>query len=193
MSKSFKVICAFLCITVMIICTSCGVKAGAEKLGAEVIKTGDFPDGSVSNFIPESGSGPRPSYRWMLMQNEPGKGRFEAAGAVCKVIPDNPGNDPSQVTLAYSPCPVSFGRAYRVSFDVRADSKRSILVRVGRTGGDRLSYSGLKSFDVSADWQTISFVFKSLATDDMAGLEFQCADEKSPLYFRKVSLKPVLE
>ncbi|MGA2140873.1 MAG: carbohydrate binding domain-containing protein [Brevinematales bacterium] len=182
-----KSVNALLCALFIIIYASCGVKAGVERLGADIIKTGDFPDGSVADF--PSGTGPQ----WALLQKAPGEGHFETAGGVCKVVPDKPGSDPSLLTLAYSPCPVGFGKAYRVSFEVRADSKRSILVRVGRTGGDRLSYSGLKSFDVAPDWQAISFVFKSLATDDMSRFEFQCANEKPPLYFRKVSLRPVLE
>jgi hypothetical protein len=192
MSKSYRHAYSFVFFLAVISASaSCGVRAGVEKLGGEIIKAGNFPDGSVIDYASEAGQ--RPDSQWTLMQKDPGKGKFETAGAVCKVIPDNPGSDPSLVTLAYYPCPVIFGRAYRVSFDVKADSKRSILVRIKRIGGDSLAYSGLRSFDAGTDWQTISFLFKSLATDGFARFELECAGEKPALYFRKVSLRPVLE
>ncbi len=198
MEKVMKLGTAVLCFAVMLAFVSCGgAKGAAEKLGDEIVKTGMFPDGSVTNYgiynafsqqVKDDLTG-----KWGLLQALPGKGHFEVTGGVCKVIIDSPGSATYMVQLCYFPCPIKFGKPFKVSFDAKADSPRKIEMKVGRIAGDWLAYSGNKTYDLTTDWQTFSFVFKSLGTDDSARFEFECANDKPSMYFRNVSMKPVLE
>ena len=177
-----------LCSAFLAIFFSCSEVKPAEKLGGEMIKTGSFPEGSVTD-----GSENNIVDKWLFLKTDPARARYVITNGVCVIILDSPGLKISEVRLAYIPCSLKFGTPYRVSFDAMADSPRYLFFRIGRIGGKGLSYSGLRSIAVTSYWQTISFVFRSISSDDSAMLEFDCAKEKPAIYFRNISMKPILE
>jgi hypothetical protein len=169
------------------------VKVSNLKPDKELIPAGNFPDGSITNYgtygaftqtLKSDLAG-----NWALMEVVPGMTRFVNKGGVCKIFLDSPGNIEWQVQLAYFPCFMKSGNTYRVSFDVRADSPRKVGVQVSRIGNGWLTYSGLKYFEATPEWRTISFVFKSPETDYYSRFEFECGVDRPSLYFRNVSLK----
>ena len=177
-----------LCSAFLAIFFSCSEVKPAEKLGGEMIKTGSFPEGSVTDRSENNIAD-----KWLFLKTDPARARYVITNGVCVIILDSPGIKISEVQLAYIPCSLKFGIPYRVSFDAMADSPRYLFFRIGRIGGKGLSYSGLRSFELTSYWQTISFVFRSISSDDSAMLEFDCAKEKPTIYFSNVSMKPILE
>ncbi len=201
MEKVMKLGIAAICLVALMSFVSCGgagvKKDSGEKLGDEMVKDSNFPDNSLGDYsvynalsqtIKEEIGG-----KWKLLQNMPAKGHFEVKDGVCKIVIESPGNDNWQVQLTQMPVVLKFGKKYKMAFDVKADKPRKFQFKVGKIGGDWLAYSGQKAFDATVDWQTIAFVFKSLGTDDVARVEFECSNDPNALYFKNVSLKQVLE
>ncbi len=198
MEKILKFGSVILCVAFMAALVSCGGGAKENvKLGDEEVKAGNFPDGCITNypvFNSYSQAVKDELYgKWALLQTVPGKGHFELSGGVCKIVMEGAGTDNWQVQLIYIPADVKFGKPYQMSFDCKADAERKLYFKVGKEGGDWLAYSGMKNFDITTDWKTYSFVFKSIGKDDAARVEFECGLSKANLYFRNVSLRPVLE
>lgn len=194
MSKSLAAI--FSAVIISLFCIS--IKGYCEKLGNEKIVIGNFPYGSVIDY--------KSSYNylnqkvkddlagnWGLCQVIPAKAHFENKDDVCKIVLDSPGNIDWQVQLTYFPCNLKAGKSYKVSFDVMADETRKLGFKIGKISGDWFAYSGLRSFDVTTNWQTMSFVFKSPESDYYSRWEFECGAEKPSLYFRNISLKSLQE
>jgi hypothetical protein len=188
---------------------SCGsfVKEPAEKLGDSMIQNGDFLGNIVTNCsdydaLPQKVKDDL-SYRWALLTVNQTKSSVEIESNVCRVIPEKTNGITAAIKLTYFPCRLKFAEAYKVSFDVKTDKiktndlsyeyHKTILFKVGRIGGDFLAYSGYREYSVNPVWQTISFVFRSTGTDDFARLEFDCASDSTPVYFRDITLKQVLK
>lgn len=188
---------------------SCGgfVKEPAEKLGDSIIEYGNFLGNNVTNCNAYDTLSQKVrdglSYKWALLTVNQTKSSAEIESNICKVIPEKTNGIIAGVMLTYFPCRLKFAEAYKVSFDVKTDKiktndlsydyHKTILFKVGRIGGDFLAYSGYREYSVNPIWQTISFVFRSTGTDDFARLEFDCASDSTPVYFRKVTLKPLLK
>jgi hypothetical protein len=187
-----------ICLALLTAFASCGgVKNLNLKPGAELLPAGNFQDACITNygaynFITQTVKDDLAG-NWALLEVLPAKTHFENKGGVCKIFLDSPGNIDWQAQLTYFPCRLISGNTYMVSFDVKADSPRKLGFKVSRIGNDWLAYSGLKSFEVTADWKTISFVFKSPETDCYSRLEFECGSDRPSLYFRNISLKAMEE
>ncbi len=197
MSKSLVLKTAIFSAGIIAFLSFVGVKGYCEKLGNEMISIGSFPEDSVTNYAAYNDLTQQVKDDlagiWGFLQVMPAKAHFESKGGVCKVVLDTPGDIDWQVQLTYFPCNLKAGKSYKVSFDVKADAARKLGFKIGKISGDWFPYSGLKSFDVTTNWQTVSFVFKSPATDDFSRWEFECAADKPSFYFRNISLKTVQE
>jgi len=202
MQKLMKLGLVAIMATALLAVVSCAGGAGVkkdtgEKLGPEMVKDGNFPDGCIKNYsiynalsaaIEKEVGG-----KWTFQQAMPAKGSFEIKDGVFKLLVESPGNDNWQIQLVQFPMPLKFGKKYKMSFDAKADKPRKIVFKVGKIGGDWLAYSGLKVFDITTEWQTISFVFKSIGADDKARVEFNISQDPNSVYLRNVSLREVLE
>jgi hypothetical protein len=198
--KILKSVESWFCLLAVLAFASCTeTKAPVEKLGDEEIKAGTFPDGCVTNYAVYSAYTGTVKEdlqeKWALLNSLPARSHFDLSGNVCKIIIDKPGegNNVSLIQLVYFPVSVESGKPYRVSFDAKAGHPRFFRFKIGREGDKWLAYSGIKEFTATTNWQTFSFIFKAMVTDDAARAEFECAIDTNSLYFRNVSMKPVLK
>ncbi len=158
----------------------------SEKPGAirivpnNLVGAGNFPDGSVS------ASG-KPG-KWRLFLDNSTKGHVEISSGACKVVIEKPAYIPWYVQLIYGPVGLSSGNSYTLTFDVRSDAPRRFFVIIDKNESGYKVFMERKRFDSTAEWQTITLDFKSAGSDNRAQLEFDCANDKSAIYFRNVSL-----
>ncbi|MEJ5284550.1 MAG: carbohydrate binding domain-containing protein [Brevinematales bacterium] len=200
--KRLAIIISSLLVLALVSCGGEGsgksaVKGSGPKLGEEMIKDGNFPDGSVKNYSVYNGLTDaikaEVSGKWTFHVTMPANGTAEVKDGVFTVKVTAPGNDNWQLQLVQFPVPMKFGKKYFFQFDAKAEQPRAIAVKVGRIGGDWLAYSGMMRFDLTTEWQTFTKEFKAVGGDDFARLEFLLSGHPAGVSIRNVSIKPILE
>ncbi len=199
--KRFLLVVSSLLILALVSCGGSGkadVKAGAgPKLGEEMIKDGNFPDGSVKNYSVYNGLTDaikaEVGGKWTFHVTMPANGTGEVKNGEFILKVQSPGNDNWQLQLVQFPVPMKFGKKYFFSFEAKADKPRAIAVKVGRIGGDWLAYSGMMRFDLTTEWQKFTKEFKSVGGDEFARLEFLLSGDPNGVAIRNVSIKPILD
>ena len=170
---------------------------GGPKLGEEMVKNGNFPDGSVMKYSVYNGLTDaikaEVGGKWTFHVTMPANGSFEVKDNTFIMKVAAPGNDNWQLQLVQFPIPLKFGKKYLLSFEAKAEKPRKIFVKVGKIGGDWLAYSGLRTYDLTTEWQKFETEFKSIGGDDFARLEFNLSGDPNGVSLRNVSLKPILE
>ncbi len=156
-------------------------KPGAVRIVPNnLIAAGNFPDGSYT--------GSETPGNWSFAQDRPAKGYINISSGICTVVTEKTSGNPWNVQLYYFPVKMKFGAIYTLTFDVKSDGERKLFVTIVRNGGDFKAYFTRKHFDSTTEWQTITYDFKSMGTDDNSKFEFDCANDKPTLYLRNVSL-----
>lgn len=206
MEKLVRISLVAACLVAALSIVSCGggssssaVKsdsaAAGPSLGPEMIKDGNFPDGSItehsvinalSDAIKTEVAG-----KWNIMYNIAGKGKVSFAAGVARVEIANGGTENWHIQLVQTPIKMSFGKKYRLSFDAKGDKPRNIMVKIGKIGGDWLAYSGLQFFDITDKMANYTVDFKSMGADDWARMEFELGASPVSVELANVSLKQI--
>ncbi|MEJ5283500.1 MAG: carbohydrate binding domain-containing protein [Brevinematia bacterium] len=128
---------------------------------------------------------------WQVLTGESdftGEATNVVENGVFKIIITNPGKEVYSVQLIQVPTPIKFGKKYTVKFDAKADAPRTIMSKITKVGDDWAAYSGERVFDITTEFKTYSYSFKSQATDPVARFEFNFGKDKTTTYIANVSI-----
>ncbi len=126
---------------------------------------------------------------WNLMTGNGGVASVERVADETKVEISNGGSQNYSVQLL-DYFPLAQGRYYKLTFDAKADSDRSITAQFG-AGAEKgwNKYSESFGAKLSTDWETYSYEFQMTAdTYEAARLELNLGQSDVATYFRNVTL-----
>lgn len=101
----------------------------------------------------------------------------------------NGGIKNDSIVLSQDHLNIEKGKSYRISFSARSDKNRSIKVDVAGTGTNGISYSQVKTLDLTTSMKTYTHVFEMKSdTDAKAQLRFMLGGDTGTVYIDNVSL-----
>ncbi|WP_405116117.1 carbohydrate binding domain-containing protein [Paenibacillus sp. FSL K6-1217] len=133
----------------------------------------------------------QPEY-WELIENEGGSGTASVIddqdkGKAVKVAVEKPGTQNYSIQLAQKPLLLERGKAYKVTFDAKADAARPLMSKLTEFGGGWTAYSGERTFQLTPDWQPYEYSFTmAKASDNNARFEFNLGLNNIAAYFANV-------
>ncbi|MEK5463854.1 carbohydrate binding domain-containing protein [Paenibacillus sp. FSL R7-0210] len=133
----------------------------------------------------------QPEY-WELIENEGGSGTASVIddqdkGKAVKVAVHEAGKQNYSIQLAQKPLLLERGKAYKVTFDAKADAARPLMSKLTEFGGGWTAYSGERNFQLTPDWQPYEYSFTmAKASDNNARFEFNLGLNNISAYFANV-------
>ncbi len=199
-----KFIVVVLLFGLAVSCTKAEVKSekpassSGSTSGVSILKNGTFNGLSVVKHYPNYSAVTKELVKdveangyWQVLTGEAdfvGEATNSVENGVFKIIITKPGKEIYSVQLIQVPTPIKFGKIYTVKFDAKADANRSIMSKITKVGGDWEAYSKERFFNITTEWQTYSYTFKSTATDPVARFEFNFGKDKTTTYIANVSI-----
>lgn len=147
------------------------------------IYNGDFTGTVSAQGLPEY---------WELLENEGGAAAASVIedtdkGKVVKVAVGNKGTKNYSIQLTQKPLLAEKGKAYKVTFDAKADAIRPVMSKLTEFGGGWTPYSGERNFQLTPDWQSFEYSFTmAQATDNNVRFEFNLGLNDITAYFANV-------
>ncbi|KUP23801.1 carbohydrate binding domain-containing protein [Paenibacillus sp. DMB5] len=146
------------------------------------IYNGDF-NGNAAQGLPEF---------WQLITNAGGAGTTAVIddkdkGKAVKVSLEEAGTQNYSVQLTQMPLILEKGKAYKVTFDAKADAVRPVMSKLTEYGGGWTAYSKERNFQLTPDWQSFEYSFNmTQATDNNVRFEFNLGLNNTTAYFANV-------
>lgn len=134
---------------------------------------------------------------WEFLENENGSGTIRIVddavkGKAAKMTIQEAGTQLYSLQLTQKPLFIEKNKKYRVSFDAKADTHRSIMSKVTQFEGSWTAYSGEKTFNLTTDWTAYDYEFDMrYETDNNARFEFNAGKNNSTLYFTNVRIEEI--
>ncbi|WP_375103743.1 carbohydrate binding domain-containing protein [Paenibacillus sp. RS8] len=147
------------------------------------IYNGDFTGAIVDQRQPEY---------WELIENAGGGGTTSVIedtdkGKAVKVAIREAGTQNYSIQLTQKPLLLEKGKAYKVTFDAKADAARPMMSKLTEFGGGWTAYSGERNFQLTPDWQSYEYSFTmTKASDNNARFEFNLGLNNIAAYFANV-------
>ncbi|WP_379161023.1 carbohydrate binding domain-containing protein [Paenibacillus sp. sgz5001063] len=155
------------------------------------IYNGDFTGSAAADGLPEY---------WELIENAGGAGTASVIddtdkGKAVKVAVQEAGTKNYSIQLTQMPLMLEKGKAYKVTFDAKADAVRPLMSKLTEFGGGWTAYSQERNFQLTPDWQSFEYTFNmDQATDNNVRFEFNLGLNDIAAYFanvRVVETKPL--
>ncbi|MCX7821648.1 MAG: carbohydrate binding domain-containing protein [Brevinematales bacterium] len=191
-----KILILFLIGVVNFACTSREVKK--EQSSVNILKNGNFSGLKVVKHYPNYSTVKQDLIKdveangyWQVLTGETdfvGEATNVVEDGVFKIIITKPGKEVYSVQLIQLPTPIKFGKTYTVKFDAKADKNRTIMSKITKVGDDWVAYSGERFFNITTEFKTYSYSFKSQATDSNARFEFNFGKDNTTTYIANVSI-----
>ncbi|WP_238162682.1 carbohydrate binding domain-containing protein [Cohnella sp. AR92] len=163
---------------------SAGVEPQREPLpDGNQIYNGDYTGGTGTGGAPTD---------WEFLLNAGGDGSVSVVndavkGKAAKVAITSAGVQNYSIQLTQRPLYLEKGKAYKVTFDAKADEPRPLMSKVTEFGGGWTAYSKERNFSLTEDWQTYEYTFNmNSASDNNARFEFNLGLGTAAAYFANV-------
>ncbi|WP_171720913.1 carbohydrate binding domain-containing protein [Paenibacillus phytohabitans] len=149
------------------------------------IYNGDFNGTVNSSGLPEN---------WDFILNTGGQGEASVVndpdkGAVAKVAVTQPGTQNYALQLTQMPLLLENGKAYKVTFDAKADAARPFMTKLTEFGGGWTAYSKERTFQLTEEWQTYEYTFNmGNSSDNNVRFEFNLGLDTTAAYFTNVKV-----
>ncbi len=147
------------------------------------IYNGDFKGATAADGLPQY---------WELIKNAGGAGTASVIedkdkGKAVKVAIQQAGTQNYSVQLTQMPLILEKGKAYKVTFDAKADAVRPVMSKLTEFGGGWTAYSKERNFQLTPDWQSFEYTFNmAQATDNNVRFEFNLGLNDITAYFANV-------
>jgi hypothetical protein len=178
-----KTVLITLIVFAAVLCSYKPVKA------QNLLTDGDFT--STTSIIP-IGAPPLPLNTWCSWVNNATVTSFTPAitAGVCSFHFVNSSNISWEVQLNQFGFPLSWGRHYRLTFDVKAGAPRNFSVYIGEEGGlwTNLNTTGYLQ-QATASWQTKVIEFDAWEVFALHKLSFEMGAENIPMFFDNIKLE----
>ena len=144
---------------------------------------GQFAGGAAADGVPSD---------WQFLLNANGAGNVQVVddpdkGKAAKVTVDQAGDQLYSLQLTQMPFFLEQGKAYKVTFDAKADAPRSIMSKLTEFQGGWTAYSGEVTKQLTTEWQPYEYVFNmTKASDNNARFEFNLGQDATAAYFTNV-------
>jgi hypothetical protein len=145
---------------------------------ANMLQNGDFSSGTMG---------------WILTSNSGGKAAFSVKRGELHISITSGGDYTYSILLNQSGLKIVKGVSYAVSFNARSESgNRNLYVKVGLVGEPWTLYSDFKTYVLTKQKTSYSFMFTMLEpTDTNAYLEFQLGQSDIDVYLDDIVLKQI--
>ncbi|WP_372631260.1 carbohydrate binding domain-containing protein [Cohnella sp.] len=134
--------------------------------------------------------------QWQLVLNAGGAGSVSVVddpekGKAAKVSIASTGSQLYSLQLTQMPVYLQKGKAYKVTFDAKADAPRTIMSKVTEFQGGWKAYSKERTFDLTDEWQTLTYSFNmDFKSDNNTRFEFNLGQTSTvAAYFTNVRIK----
>ncbi|WP_052092262.1 carbohydrate binding domain-containing protein [Paenibacillus sp. FSL H7-0357] len=147
------------------------------------IYNGDFKGDIAADGLPKY---------WELIENAGGAATSSVIedkdkGKVVKVAVKDGGTKNYSIQLTQKPLLVEKGKAYKITFDAKADVTRPVMSKLTEFGGGWTAYSKERNFQLTPDWQSFEYTFNMVqATDNNVRFEFNLGLNDIAAYFANV-------
>lgn len=147
------------------------------------IYNGDFTGTAAADGLPKY---------WDLIENAGGAGTTSVIddkdkGKAVKVAVQEAGTKNYSIQLTQMPLMLEKGKAYKVTFDAKADAARPLMSKLTEFGGGWTAYSKEQNFQLTPDWQSFEYTFNmDQATDNNVRFEFNLGLNDIAAYFANV-------
>lgn len=128
---------------------------------------------------------------WDLVEKETGHATMSYRNGELYVQIINGGSNPSSIQARNLGKKVEYDLAYRISFEARAISSRSINVHVAQRQAPSMIYAE-QDFNLTTEMKTYNFSFAMLNTVDDAAIVFNLGSSDSDVYINNVELTIIL-
>ncbi|OPH46570.1 hypothetical protein BC351_13815 [Paenibacillus ferrarius] len=132
-------------------------------------------------------------HKWQFLKNVNGDGNVSIVqdpvkGNAAKVTVTNAGDQLYSIQLTQMPLMLEQGKAYKVTYDAKADAPRSIMSKVSQYQGSWTPYSGEVTGQLTDQWQTYEYSFNMKSkTDNNTRFEFNLGKTSTAnVYFTNV-------
>lgn len=132
-----------------------------------------------------------PEY-WELIENAGGAGAASVIddtdkGKAVKITVGQAGTQNYSIQLTQKPLMLEKGKAYKVTFDAKADAARPLMSKLTEFGGGWTAYSKERNFQLTPEWQSFEYTFNmAQATDNNVRFEFNLGLNNTAAYFANV-------
>lgn len=147
------------------------------------IYNGDFTEGAATNGVPKE---------WEFITNASGAGSVSVVedqdkSQVAKVAISDGGTQNYSIQLTQMPLLLEKNKAYKVTFEAKADQDRPIMSKLTQFGGGWTAYSEERNFQLTNQWQSYEYTFNmKQTTDNNVRFEFNLGKNTVPAYFANV-------
>ncbi|MRN55797.1 carbohydrate binding domain-containing protein [Paenibacillus monticola] len=147
------------------------------------IYNGDFTGAAAADGLPEY---------WELIENAGGAATASVIddknkGKALKVAIREAGTQNYSIQLTQKPLMLEKGKAYKVTFDAKADAARPLMSKLTEFGGGWTAYSKERNFQLTPDWQSFEYTFNmAQASDNNVRFEFNLGLNDIAAYFANV-------
>ncbi|QUL53694.1 carbohydrate binding domain-containing protein [Paenibacillus tritici] len=147
------------------------------------IYNGDFTGATAAEGLPEY---------WEWIENDGGSGTVSVTqdqekGKAVKVAIGKPGTQNYSIQLTQKPLLLEKDKAYKVTFDAKADAARPLMSKLTEFGGGWTAYSGERNFQLTPDWKSYEYSFTMpKASDNNVRFEFNLGLNDIAAYFANV-------
>ncbi|WP_052770062.1 carbohydrate binding domain-containing protein [Paenibacillus sp. IHB B 3415] len=147
------------------------------------IYNGEFKGAAAADGLPEY---------WEMIENAGGEGTASVMedkdkGAAVKVAIEQAGTQNYSIQLTQKPLLLEKGKAYKVTFDAKADANRPLMSKLTEFGGGWTAYSKERNFQLSPDWQSFEYTFTMAQnSDNNVRFEFNLGLSDIAAYFANV-------
>ncbi len=131
---------------------------------------------------------------WFFLLFNDGEGEAVIEDNMIIISSENDGTEEYSVQLVQPDLPVREGHTYRVTFDIRSDEARDVVVCVSAPHAGWIRYLQDTTIDVGEEWTTYTFEFTSDEKDDNYGrLEFNMGNHgyTSTVYITNVRYEDI--
>lgn len=149
------------------------------------IYNGNFAGGTDSSGVPED---------WQFIVNAGGQGSASVVndpdkGTVAKVAVDSAGTQNYSLQLTQMPLLLEKGKAYKVTFEAKADAPRPFMTKLTEFGGGWTAYSKEQNLQLTDQWQHYEYTFTMKEpSDNNARFEFNLGQNEVAAYFTNVKV-----
>ena len=131
---------------------------------------------------------------WKFLLFEGGVGEAKIEDGVAVISSTNCGTEEYSVQFLQADMPVLKGHTYRVTFDIKADEARDVVLAVTAPNNGWNRYYPDTPYDATTEWKTYTFEFTSDTKDDnYARLEFNLGKRgyTSTVYLKNVRYEDI--
>lgn len=131
---------------------------------------------------------------WKFILLNGGEGNAEIKDGAIVISSTNCGTEEYSVQLVQPELPMLKGHKYKVTFDIKADEPRKCITAVTAPTAGWIRYLDDTSFDVTTEWQTITYEFEMKDKDDNNGrLEFNMGGhgDTATIYITNVRVEEI--